>query len=108
LGRHTRIFDALRNVIAAVPGAGLAKMSRHRENSLCCCGGVGRMWQDELDGEVKMSHIKIREAALTGAEILITACPRCLIMLEDACKTAGLDASLKIMDLTEWVALGIQ
>lgn len=60
------------------------------------------MWQ-ELDGKVKMSEVRIREAEATGAEILITACPLCLIMLEDACKVAGFNESLRVMDLNELV-----
>jgi len=62
------------------------------------------MWQGkELDGEARMSEIRVKEAQATGAEILITACPLCLIMLEDALKTLGLEKELKIMDLNELV-----
>ena len=60
------------------------------------------MWQD-LDGEVKMSDVRIRETEATGAQILITACPLCRIMLEDARKTAGLNGALRVMDLNELV-----
>ena len=60
------------------------------------------MWQD-LQGEVKMSEVRVREAEATGAEILITACPLCLIMLEDARKAAGLKEPFRVMDLNELV-----
>lgn len=65
------------------------------------------MWQEDLDADVKMSEIRIREAEATGAEILITACPLCLIMLEDARKTTGLEDSLQVMDLNELVAMAL-
>ena len=65
------------------------------------------MWQDELDGDVKMSDIRIREAAATGAEIVVTACPLCLIMLEDARKTTGLEDAIRVLDLNELVALAL-
>ena len=62
------------------------------------------MWQGkELDGQARMSEIRVKEAHATGAEILITACPLCLIMLEDALKTLGLEKDLRIMDLNELV-----
>ncbi len=48
-----------------------------------------------------MSERRIREAADTGAEVVITTCPLCLIMLEDACKTAGFENELRVMDLNE-------
>jgi Fe-S oxidoreductase len=50
-----------------------------------------------------MSEIRVREAHATGAEVLITACPLCLIMLEDALKTLGFEKELKVMDLNELV-----
>jgi Fe-S oxidoreductase len=110
LGRYNRIFDAPRAVITAIPGIDFVEMAHHREYSLCCGGGGGRMWQEGLDAETKMSEIRIKEAHTAGAEVVITACPLCLIMLEDARKTAELEESLEVMDLNELVvmALGIE
>ncbi|MCJ7684077.1 MAG: (Fe-S)-binding protein, partial [Desulfobacteraceae bacterium] len=107
LGRHNRIFDEPREIIRAIPGITLTEMNHYRADSLCCGGGGGRMWQD-LNGEVKMSEVRIREAAATGAEILITACPLCLIMLEDARKVVGLKEPFRVMDLNELVLQALQ
>ncbi|NNG01993.1 MAG: 4Fe-4S dicluster domain-containing protein [Desulfobacteraceae bacterium] len=103
LGRHHRLFDLPRNILAAVPGVTLVEMEHHREDSLCCGGGGDRMWQEELDGEMKMSALRIEEARETGARLLITACPLCLIMLEDARKAAGLEKDLEVLDLNEFL-----
>ncbi|MBW2002041.1 MAG: (Fe-S)-binding protein, partial [Deltaproteobacteria bacterium] len=107
LGRHNQIFDAPREVIGAIPGVQMVEMAHTRANSLCCGGGGDRIWQEDLDADVKMSEIRIKEAEDTGAEILITACPLCLIMLEDARKTTGLEDSLQVMDLNELVAMAL-
>jgi Fe-S oxidoreductase/nitrate reductase gamma subunit len=104
LGRHNRIFEEPREVIRSIPGTKLIEMGHHGPDSLCCGAGGGRMWQGkELDGQARMSEIRVREAHATGAEVLITACPLCLIMLEDALKTLGLEKELKVMDLNEVV-----
>ncbi|MBW1910679.1 MAG: 4Fe-4S dicluster domain-containing protein [Deltaproteobacteria bacterium] len=103
LGRYNRIFNEPREIIRSIPGLNLVEMTHHGADSLCCGGGGGRMWQD-LDGEVKMSEIRIREAGATGAQILVTACPLCRIMLEDARKVAGLNETLRVMDLNELVS----
>ena len=67
------------------------------------------MWQgSELHGESRMSEIRIKEARATGAEVLITACPLCLIMMEDALKTLGLEGQLKVMDLNELVLQSLE
>ena len=47
------------------------------------------MWQRELEGDVSMAEARIREAAATGAGYLVTACPWCLVMLDDARKASG-------------------
>ncbi len=107
LGRYNRIFDEPRHVIDSIPNIKLVEMVHNRENSLCCGGGGGRMWQ-ELNGEIKMSEVRIEEAVAVGAQILITACPLCRIMLEDARKAAGLNEVLKVMDLNELVAHSLE
>jgi Fe-S oxidoreductase/nitrate reductase gamma subunit len=102
LGRYNRIFDEPREIIRSIPGLNLVEMTHNRADSLCCGGGGGRMWQD-LNGEVRMSDVRIREAEATGAQILVTACPLCRIMLEDARKAAGVNEALRVMDINELV-----
>jgi Fe-S oxidoreductase/nitrate reductase gamma subunit len=107
LGRHNQVFDAPRQVITAIPGVHMVEMAHNRANSLCCGGGGDRVWQEDLDADGKMAQIRIREAEATGAQILITACPLCLIMLEDARKTTGLEEALQVMDLNEFVVMAL-
>jgi heterodisulfide reductase subunit B len=38
-----------------------------------------------------------------GAQVVVTACPFCLINLEDAIKTTGRDGSMEVVDLAELV-----
>jgi len=82
-------------------------MKHNRADSLCCGGGGARMWQPDLASGESMSEIRIREAAEAGAELVITACPLCLIMLEDARKTAGVEDRLRVMDLNELAATAL-
>jgi Fe-S oxidoreductase/nitrate reductase gamma subunit len=108
LGRYNHIYDVPRRIIRSIPGVELVEMAHFGPDSLCCGGGGGRMWE-ELEDEKKLSEIRIREAADTGASVVVTACPYCLIMLEDARKTADLEEKLSIMDLNELLveALGL-
>ena len=50
-----------------------------------------------------MSEARTREAEASSARILVTACPLCRIMLEDARKATGLTETLRVMDLNELV-----
>jgi len=106
LGRHQGIFEAPRAIIGGIPGLTLIEMARCREKSFCCGGGGGRMWS-EVEAETKISEIRAREAAETGAEILATACPYCLAMLTDAVKTANLADRIEVLDLMELVLMAL-
>jgi Fe-S oxidoreductase len=107
LGRHRGQYEAPRRVIAAL-GLELEEMASHHADSLCCGAGGGRMWHAEIEGaDTHISALRVAQAAATNAEILVTACPLCLIMLTDAVKTAGLEERLRVMDLAELTALAL-
>jgi len=99
LGRHSEIYDAPREVLAK---AGLEKVDMQREKawSLCCGGGGGRLWMETLP-EQRFSDLRAREAKEAGAEILATACPYCISMLEDSLKSTNLEEELEVKELSE-------
>lgn len=106
LGKRNGIFDEPRHVIEALPGVELLEFERNRTRSLCCEGGGGRMWVD-VPGE-KLAERRAREAAEAGADVIAVACPFCLITLEDAVKTAGLEERLKVMDIAELLLASVR
>lgn len=104
LGRYNGEYDAPRQILQSIPSIKLVEMERNRENSFCCGGGAGNFYADFLHGgENSPSRIRIREAYNTGAEILAVACPACMIMLDDAVKTEGLEQKLTVKDISEIV-----
>jgi Fe-S oxidoreductase len=104
LGKHNQIFDAPRSLLTRIPGLRLIEMDRSRERSLCCEGGGGRMWLEGTNIEERLAHQRVQEAIDTGAEILVTACPFCVLTLEDAVKTRGLEDQIAVADVMELVA----
>jgi Fe-S oxidoreductase len=104
LGRYNGIYDAPREILKSIPGIELIEMERTRENSFCCGGGSGNFVMDLLGrSEESPSRIRVREAHETGAEILVVACPSCMMMLDDAVKDEGLEGELTVKDITELV-----
>ena len=63
------------------------------------------MWID-IPGE-RLAEIRVKDASEAGAEMLIVACPFCLLTFEDAVKTAGLDGKLRILDIAELLSQAI-
>ena len=101
LGRGSRIYEAPRRLIQAVPGLELIEMEHHHELSLCCGGGGDvEMTDDSLVTAV--ANRRIREARETGAELLVTACQQCKRTLAAAARKENL--RLRVMDVTELIS----
>jgi Fe-S oxidoreductase len=87
LGRHNGNYDSPRDVLGATTGE-IAEMPRNRERSFCCGAGGARFWMEE-GGDARINETRYAEAAATGADVVATACPYCLVMLDDASSAAG-------------------
>ncbi len=102
LGRHNRVFDEPRTVIDAIPGARNVEMRRCRERGFCCGAGGARMWMEESIG-TRINNDRTLEAIGTGADVVSTACPYCMIMLDDAVKANGKADDVRVLDLSQLV-----
>jgi len=99
LGRHNDIYDAPRALITAA-GGNLVEMEKNRQESFCCSAGGGRIMAEEKIGE-RMNRERVKMAAETGADILLSNCPFCLTMFEDGVKGAEVEEQLKPKDIAE-------
>jgi Fe-S oxidoreductase len=93
LGRFSGIYDEPRAVITAMPGLELVEMPRSRMSALCCgtqawlnCGTINKQIQSE----------RLREAKATGADLLLTSCPKCQIHLKCAIHDQRLEEELGV------------
>ncbi len=101
LGKHNGIFDEPRDVLTGIPGVELIEMDRSREKSLCCEGGGGRMWLEGTNPGTRLAQLRVKEALDTGAEVLATACPFCLLTLEEAVKHLNAEEKIRVLDVAE-------
>lgn len=102
LGRHNEVYDDPRDAIKAIPGIQTVEMVKNRDRSLCCSGG-GLMLFYEPHEEERMAVIRVKMAAEAGANVIVCACPFCMVNMEDAIKVAGLDGQLEAIELTELI-----
>jgi Fe-S oxidoreductase len=102
LGRHNDVYDAPRDVLDAIPGLKRVEMKRCRDRSFCC-GGSGLMLFYEPKEDERMGVKRVQMAAEAGANVIVTACPFCMVNIEDAIKVAGMEGKMTAIDLAELV-----
>jgi Fe-S oxidoreductase/nitrate reductase gamma subunit len=103
LGRCNQIYESPRDILRAIPGVTLKEMAMSHRKSFCCGGGGGRMWMEEHIG-TRINEKRVEQALEVKPDVIATACPYCLTMLEDGLKAKGKEESVKVMDISELLA----
>ncbi|MBF0388612.1 MAG: (Fe-S)-binding protein [Desulfamplus sp.] len=103
LGRHNGIYEDPREALDAIRNLNRVELEKSRDRSFCC-GGGGLMLFYEPEEETRMGVLRVKMAADAGATVIVTACPFCLVNIQDAIKVAGKEGEMKAMDFTELIA----
>jgi Fe-S oxidoreductase len=104
LGRYQDIYAEPRAVIEQQ--ATLVEAPRNHERSFCCGAGGGLAFLGEEKGDARVSHVRARELAATGAATVATACPFCNTMFRDALTaiTPLGDSAPELLDIAQLTA----
>src|ERR1043165_6994139 len=107
LGRANNIYEAPRKVLESMD-IELIEMKRCKSNGLCCGAGGAQMWKEEERGDRRINNERTKEAIETGAGVIAAACPFCNTMLTDGIKTNEKEETVKVLDLAEIIAAGLE
>ncbi len=102
LGRHNGIYEDPRQALDAIQGLNRVELEKSRDRSFCC-GGGGLMLFYEPEEETRMGVLRVNMAAEAGANVIVTACPFCLVNIQDAIKVAGKEGQMEALDFTELI-----
>lgn len=107
LGRHLGIYDPPRAVLQAIPGVELTEMRHSGPGAMCCAGGT---WSNCDRFAKQIQTERLREARATGAELLVTACPKCQVHFRCAMKDPklGADIEIEMRDVAELVVEALE
>ena len=78
LGRMLNRYDGPRELISLIPEMRFLEMENSGRGALCC-GNCGFINCDAYSKQIQVQ--RLQEARATGADLLITACPKCMIHL---------------------------
>ncbi len=96
LGRHLGEYQAPRRVLEEK--GDLVEMDKNREEARCCGSGGGvKSAYPELSRS--MAERRVEDAQKTGADLLVTCCPFCVLNLESV-------GEIPVLDLTEFLLGG--
>ena len=100
LGRYRDVYEQPREVVGLA--GSLVEAPRNHERSFCCGAGGGLAFLGEESGE-RVSHVRAKELADTGASTVGTACPFCNTMFRDALSAVS-DAPPQLYDIAQLTA----
>jgi Fe-S oxidoreductase len=106
LGRANGEYKAPREVLEALGTT--VEMKRHRSFSLCCGAGGGQMFKEAEAGDKEVFLERTEEALETGAGIIATACPYCMVMMTDGLKYKNKEEEIRTYDIAELVAQNLE
>ncbi len=105
LGRQMNIYDQPRDLISGVEGVDLVEMEHHGEDALCC--GVSSMMScNENSRALRVQRFE--EVNATGADIMLTSCPKCVSHFECLKFEGDPRHDFEILDVVSFLARQVE
>ena len=99
------IYDQPRELIAGVEGVDLVEMEHTGEEALCC--GVSSMMSCNEDSRA-LRVARFDEVRATGADIMLTACPKCVTHFECLKFEGDPKNDFEILDVVSFLARQVE
>lgn len=107
LGRYLELIDEPRQILSAINNIELIEAEWTSREWATCCGGGGGFEVVFPELSQILASNRARELAETGAQIIVTHCPGCIMQLKSSLKEIKAD-SIEILDLAQVVAMAME
>ena len=105
LGRQMEIYEGPRDLVGSVEGVDLVEMEHTKEDALCC--GVSSMMSCNEDSRALRVQ-RFDEVRATGADIMLTSCPKCVSHFECLKFEGDPKHDFEILDVVSFLARQVE
>ena len=107
LVRHLSLVDEPRRILRAIKGIELVEPEWTKEKWSTCCGGGGGFEAVFPELSQVLAVNRTSELLETGAEIIVTHCPGCVMQLKDGLKELKAEG-VEVLDLAQIIAMAME
>ncbi len=107
LARYLGLIEEPRKILRAIKGIELVETDWTKGEWTTCCGGGGGFEAVFPELSQILAVNRARELVETGAQIIVTHCPGCIMQLKDGLKELKTDG-VEVLDLAQIVALAME
>ena len=103
LSRYMKLIDEPRQILRAIKGIELVETKYTNGDCTTCCGGGGGFEAVFPELSQILATNRAKELLDTGAEIIITQCPGCIMQLKEGVKELKV-TNVEVLDLAQILA----
>jgi len=107
LARYLGLIEEPRQILGAIKGIELIETDWTNREWATCCGGGGGFEAVFPELSEILAVNRTRELVETGAQIIVTHCPGCIMQLEAGLKKLKID-DVEVLDLAQVVAMAME
>jgi Fe-S oxidoreductase len=107
LVRYMGIKDEPRKILKAIENVELVETKWTTADYATCCGGGGGFEAVFPEMSEMLAVNRVRELVETGAQIIVTQCPGCIMQLETGLKALKIE-NVEVLDLAQVVAMSME
>jgi len=106
LVRFLKLVEEPRRILKAIENVTLVETDWTHGEWATCCGGGGGFEAVFPELSQMLAVNRTRELLETGAEIIVTHCPGCIMQLEDGLRQLKVEG-VEVLDLSEVIAMAM-
>jgi len=107
LVRYMGIVDEPRKILRAIENVELVETKWTKAEWATCCGGGGGFEAVFPEMSEMLAVSRVKELMETGAQVIVTQCPGCIMQLETGLKALKIE-NVEVLDLAQVVAMSME